>query len=281
MYRREELYRDLPQKLGHSSEIRLSTERQWQEESYAEEHPECTSPGTVARYLSPRRRAPIFRREFLFECLLPVRGLEVLELGCGSGSTSCVLALAGARVTGVDISQQAIRLARRRAELDGVGDRCHFHCMSVQELAVQPSQFDIVVADSVLHHMIDDLPAILQSVRELLRPTGVALFAEPLSLNPRLHFLRKYVPIRAEGSPCERPLYLSELQLIRNTFKRVFVGYFELFGRFTRFLPTPYEEARAPMRACEYLLNRLDWLLLHQWGVLRSYAGYGVIQCWP
>jgi L-malate glycosyltransferase len=278
----EELYRDLPRKLGHSSAIHLSAEKQWQEESYAKEQPRGTSPAIVARYLSPRGRAPIFRREFLFECLLPVRGLEVLELGCGSGSTSCVLSIAGARVTGVDISQHAIRLAGRRAELDGVADRCHFYCMSVQELAAQPSQFDIIVADSVLHHMIDDLPAILRSVRELLKPTGLALFVEPLSLSSGLRFLRKYIPIRTDGSPGERPLYLSELQLIRATFERVFVSYFDLFGRFTRLLPaTPYEEAGAPIRAFAYLLNRLDWFLLQQWGVLRSYAGYGVIQCWP
>lgn len=56
-----------------------------------------------------------------------VPGKRVLDVGCGSGRYCVALAKAGAgRVVGVDISSRMLELARKRAEFEGVLDRCHF-----------------------------------------------------------------------------------------------------------------------------------------------------------
>ena len=49
-----------------------------------------------------------------------LKGKKVLEVGCGEGVASVQLAYCGAVVTGIDISEQSIRVARRRAALQGV-----------------------------------------------------------------------------------------------------------------------------------------------------------------
>ena len=184
----------------------LQIEQQWQEQEYSRLAVARTDARVVARYLTPGVRKPIFRREFLFHCLLPVEGLEILELGCGDGTTTSLLALAGARMTGVDISPQAIALARERARLDGVEDQCEFLATPVQHMDLADRKFDVVLGDSVLHHLIPGLSDTLMSLRGALRTGGRAVFVEPLNLFPPLRRFRLRLPIETYGSPGERPL---------------------------------------------------------------------------
>src|ERR1700681_2946603 len=65
----------------------------------------------------PRRR---FNKEFRFRVLGDLRGKAVLDVGCGDGSNSVLLAKLGALVTGIDLSPKSIELARRKAEISHV-----------------------------------------------------------------------------------------------------------------------------------------------------------------
>lgn len=56
----------------------------------------------------------------------PESGARVLDVGCGRGRHSRILAARGYTVTGVDLSENAIRTARRRAVAEGVDDRVTF-----------------------------------------------------------------------------------------------------------------------------------------------------------
>jgi 2-polyprenyl-3-methyl-5-hydroxy-6-metoxy-1,4-benzoquinol methylase len=259
----------------------LQAEQQWQEKEYSRVAVAPTDPRVVARYLTPLRRKPIFRREFLFQCLLPVEGLEILELGCGDGAVSCLLARAGARMTCVDISHRAIALAGERARLDGVEDRCKFLATPVQQMVLEGKQFDVVLGDSVLHHLIPDLPETLAKIRNALRPGGRAIFVEPLNLFPPLRKLRLSLPIKLHGSPGERPLEKAEIDQILRAFTRVEIDYFSLSGRLTGFISGDiYEGAGAVTRSLQYSLNALDWFVLHRLRILQRFASYGVLQCW-
>jgi len=97
-------------------------------------------------------------------------GATVLELGCGAGIPLTVELAAGRDVTGVDISETQIQLARRN-----VPSGTFLHAdMTAVEFA--PQSFDAVVAFYSLTHVPrDDVPPLLARVREWLRPRGVLI----------------------------------------------------------------------------------------------------------
>jgi SAM-dependent methyltransferase len=81
-------------------------------------------------------------------------GTRVLDVGCGVGRWSRLLAARGAQVTGVDLSPTMIGEARRRAAAAGLADRCRF---LVQDSAALDAggPFDLVLGVTVLQHILD------------------------------------------------------------------------------------------------------------------------------
>jgi ubiquinone/menaquinone biosynthesis C-methylase UbiE len=107
----------------------------------------------------------------------PLAGLQVLELGCGTGNLAAALVLEGIaeRCVGVDISAGMIEVAREKTrEVPG----CEFLAHSATDLPFPDGSFDLVVGDAFLHHIVD-AGACLSEVRRLLRPGGLATFNEP------------------------------------------------------------------------------------------------------
>lgn len=94
-------------------------------------------------------------------------GTRVLDVGCGVGRWSRLLAARGARVTGVDLSPTMIAQARLRAAAEGVSDRCRFGVQDLSKLDVG-AQFDVVLGVTVLQHILD--PELLRAAVE--RMTG-------------------------------------------------------------------------------------------------------------
>ena len=94
-------------------------EDRWKEEAaffdrVAEQQAEALSPIdplAFRRYSSPSLRKR-FKEEFRFRILGDMRGKRVLDVGCGEGSNSLMLAKLGAQVTGIDISPRSIDVAR-------------------------------------------------------------------------------------------------------------------------------------------------------------------------
>lgn len=106
-------------------------------------------------------------------------GARVLDVGCGVGRWSSMLAARGAHVTGMDLSPTMIAEAKRRAAERGVGDRCRF---LVQDLAQLDAgeQFDLVLGVTVLQHILDmeDLRAAIRRMRDHLAPNGRMVLLE-------------------------------------------------------------------------------------------------------
>jgi SAM-dependent methyltransferase len=115
-------------------------------------------------------------------------GTRVLDVGCGVGRWSSLLASRGARVTGMDLSPTMIEEAERRAHADGVSDRCRF---LVQDLAQLDAgeRFDLVIGVTVLQHILEPeaLRSAVQRMSEHLAPGGrmVLLEAAPTRLAQR------------------------------------------------------------------------------------------------
>jgi SAM-dependent methyltransferase len=81
-------------------------------------------------------------------------GMRVLDIGCGIGRWSRLLAARGARVTGIDLSPTMIREAQRRTQAAGLAERCRFLVQDSSHLDAG-DRFDLVLGVTVLQHILD------------------------------------------------------------------------------------------------------------------------------
>ena len=96
----------------------------------------------------------------------------VLEVGCGSGITACYLTKKyGCRVVGVDISEQMIEWAQKRANREGVADRLEFRTADAQNLPFDDDLFDAVICESVTAFVNDQQRTVNEYVR-VAKPGG-------------------------------------------------------------------------------------------------------------
>ncbi|HMA00455.1 MAG TPA: class I SAM-dependent methyltransferase [Steroidobacteraceae bacterium] len=106
-------------------------------------------------------------------------GTRVLDVGCGVGRWSRLLAERGAAVVGVDLSPTMIAEARRRAMQDGVLQRCRFSVGDLSSLELG-ERFDVILAVTVLQHILDQaaLAAALLAMSTHLAPGGRMILLE-------------------------------------------------------------------------------------------------------
>lgn len=97
----------------------------------------------------------------------------ILDAGCGSGYKSLILAEANprAKIIGVDISSESVKLAEQRLKYHGF-DNAEFYCLSIENLSDLGYQFDYINCDETLYLMPD--PAIaLSAMKSVLKPDGI------------------------------------------------------------------------------------------------------------
>ena len=99
-----------------------------------------------------------------------LEGLEVLDLGCGGGLLAEPMTRLGARVTGVDATEEAIQAAQAHAVRGGLAiDYVHG---TVDDLPRKQGLFDLVVASEILEH-VPDPEVFLGKACSRLKPGGV------------------------------------------------------------------------------------------------------------
>ncbi len=101
---------------------------------------------------------------------IPRQCQHILEIGCGTGKFSRLLAERAERVLAIDLSPQMIRLARERSKLypniDFIeGDVMTYH--------LPDNQFDCIATLTTIHHL--PLESILKKIRKALKPGGIFL----------------------------------------------------------------------------------------------------------
>jgi SAM-dependent methyltransferase len=214
------------------------------------------TPATrIKRYTTAPANTP-YALEYAFHLVGDARGLQVLDLGCGTGSNSALLAARGARVTSMDISPDLLALAERRFELDGLGPMAHAVCGSAHSIPLPTGSTDLVFGAAILHHL--DLALTAREVHRVLKPGGRAIFSEPIRNSRVLTWLRGLIPYRApDVSPFERPLRHDEIAS--------FGAAFTLRRSRTFRLPLlPLLQLALPARA-ERRLYEWDRALLQRW----------------
>jgi SAM-dependent methyltransferase len=143
----------------------------WEEEPCGSSHAEAAegTPDFFAEVERSRAELEPFIAKYAdFE---GATGSRTLEIGVGLGTDLVRFARAGARVTGVDLTEHSVRLVRRRLELDGLkGD---VQVADAETLPFKNGAFDKVYSWGVLHHTPDSERAISEALR-VLRPGGEA-----------------------------------------------------------------------------------------------------------
>ena len=100
---------------------------------------------------------------------------DVLDVACGSGYGSYLLAESGARhVSGIDISPKAIGYCRKRYSLRNLS----FETMDARDLGFADASLDVAVSFETIEH-IDDQDAFLSELKRVLRPGGLIIISTP------------------------------------------------------------------------------------------------------
>jgi SAM-dependent methyltransferase len=100
------------------------------------------------------------------------RGLRVLEIGCGMGTDGAQFAAAGADYTGIDLTEAAIDLARKKFATAGL--KGEFRVADAEKLDFADESFDVVYSHGVLHHTPDTEGAV-REIHRVLKTGGRAV----------------------------------------------------------------------------------------------------------
>lgn len=206
----------------------------------------------VARFYAITQRSWETFRSLMMEC----RADDcVLEIGCGAESYAlCEIAPRVRWAGGVDISEVAVRASQqkvRQASLANTG----FMRMDAESLAFPDNTFEAVLGTAVLHHL--NLEGGYAQLARILKPTGRAIFLEPLGHNPIVNLYRRLTP--ELRTPDERPLRVGDIQLARRYFHSVKAHFFFLLA-----LGAVLAHQQPFFAALLRRLNELDgWLFQH------------------
>jgi SAM-dependent methyltransferase len=168
-----------------------------------------------------------------FNLLGDVHGQRVLDLGCGHGMASVVLARRGADVVACDLSLGYLREARARAEANGV--RTRLVVCNGERLPFADGAFDRVWGNAILHHL--DLRLAARELERVLAPGGSAVFCEPWGGNRWLSWARQGLPYPGKQRTAEEaPLCRRDLERLQAVFPDLRVRGFQLLSMFGRVL---------------------------------------------
>lgn len=195
---------------------RIEKEKKFHNERFAED-----SRKHLDKYYAITTNA---RDLFINKIKNQVANQKVLEYGCGEGSYSFDLAKLNAKVYGIDISDVAIKNAKKLANETKLNDFLDFKVMNAEELDFPDRFFDKICGNSILHHL--ELKKSLLELNRVLKNEGSAIFIEPLGHNPFINLYRSLTKnLRTED---EHPLKISDLALFNDYFEKVTIHYFNL-----------------------------------------------------
>jgi ubiquinone/menaquinone biosynthesis C-methylase UbiE len=152
---------------------------------------------------------------WLTEKIGDIKGLRILELGCGAGEASVYFAKKGANAVATDLSGGMLRVVEQLAAKHGV--TVETKKSSADEIDFPDASFDVVYAANLLHHV--DIEKCLIEVNRVLKPGGRFLSWDPLAHNPAINIYRRQaMEVRTED---EHPIKWSQIKLFKKHFSKV------------------------------------------------------------
>ena len=204
----------MPPTSSHGADERKQREKNFHDDVFEDHRRKA-----VAKFYSIARRSSDY-----YESLVLARaaGSRILEYGCGEGSMAFRLREAET-VTGIDLSSVAIATATARA---GDTKRLQFRVMDAENLEFPDESFDLTCGSGILHHL--NVNRAYAEIARVLRPSGSAIFFEPLGHNPIINLYRRMTPTMR--STDEHPLLVSDLRRANQFFESVDIKYFHLLS---------------------------------------------------
>ncbi len=143
----------------------------------ADEWWDATGPFKPLHELNPTRLAYIRnclvdRFKLKASSLKPLKGIKILDIGCGGGLLSEPLARMGADMTSVDASERNIKVAALHSQRSGLA--IDYRCTTAEALADSGAKFDVVINMEVIEH-VADVGLFLNACRNLVKADGVML----------------------------------------------------------------------------------------------------------
>lgn len=185
------------------------------------------------------RRAPASLSDFtarppVLDLCEPVAGRAVLDLGCGEGYCSRILAERGAQVLGIDISERMIDLARQAEQARPLG--ITYATGDATRVACADAQFDLVLAMFLFNYLdVEGTRTTMTQIHRMLKPGGHFVFAVP---HPAYAFMREPVrpfyfdvagagyfsarDVRHPGKIWRRDGVALDVQMVHKTFEDYF-----------------------------------------------------------
>jgi 2-polyprenyl-6-hydroxyphenyl methylase / 3-demethylubiquinone-9 3-methyltransferase len=114
----------------------------------------------------------------------PVTGAQLLDVGCGGGLISEAMAHRGARVTGIDMGETPLAVARLHLLESGLD--IDYRQITAEELAQQkPAAFDVVTCLEMLEH-VPDPASVIDACARMCKPGG-SLYFSTINRNPKAY----------------------------------------------------------------------------------------------
>ena len=118
--------------------------------------------------------------------------MEVLEFGCGTGSTAIAHAPYVKHIWATDISPGMIAIAKRKAAAANV-ENVTFEAITIEDQSVPDASQDVVMGHSILH-LLEDKDAVIADAYRMLKPGGVFV-TSTVCLAEGYNWLKPVIPI--------------------------------------------------------------------------------------
>ena len=146
---------------------------------------------------------------------LPLKGIEILDIGCGGGLLSEPMQRLGAKVTGIDASKKNIAIAKIHSKKNNL--KIKYINSSPEKLKIK-KKFDVILNMEIIEH-VDDIDLFIKKSSELLKKNGLMFIA---TLNKTLksyffaiigaEYILRWLPIGThDWNKFVKPLELTKL----------------------------------------------------------------------
>ena len=140
-----------------------------------------------------------------------MRGIRLLDAGCGTGALAMEAMRRGAHVMAIDLSPTLVQLARERSVHEFQNGPGSIEFLAGDMLDPSMGHFDYVVAmDSLIHYDTDDIVKAIHGLTQRTRKAIIFTFAPRTPLLAAMHSIGRLFP-RSDRSPSLEPVLQSDL----------------------------------------------------------------------